>query len=182
MDDHIVQNPGRCQHKPPVKRESAPRAAASPAGFLIPDSDTIVGTAGELMEVCHTFGKIIFCSDNISLFQSSPLRIGQIGDGAVSDLFLYFQIFCNDPDALLDEKMMYSLFGSVHWDTDCYFAIGVNTDGAAFAAAADKRVRKLIDFTLILNTYCVLGVVVHYVLSLDLVQICKHALIIPHLR
>lgn len=159
MDDHIVRDCGRRQHEPPVKRESAARAAASPAGFLVPDADAVIGTSGKLMEVSDAFWKILFCSSNVSFFQSGSLDIGQVGDRAVIALFFRFQIFGDNPDALLDEEVFNFFFCDIKRDADCNLSFRVNTDGAAFTAAADKCVGQFIELTLILNSDSVFGVV-----------------------
>lgn len=140
VDDHIVRDCGRCQHEPPIKRESTACAAASPAGFLVPDGDAIVGAAGKLYEVGGTFGDILFCGGDIPLFQSDSLDIGQVGDGAVLTLFFCLQIFGDDPDTLLDEKMINLLLGDDGRDADCNLPFRINADGTAFTAAANERV------------------------------------------
>ncbi len=97
MDHDIIQNRRGRQHETPVKGEGSPRAAASPAGLLVPDGDAVVSAAGELLEVGGSFWKIFFGSGNIPLRQGSTLCRGQIGDwfGSLSALLL--QISGDDP-------------------------------------------------------------------------------------
>ncbi len=161
MDDHIIQDGGRCQHEPPVKRECASGAAASPASLLIPDGDAVVGATGELVEMSHSFRKIFFCRGNIALFQGEPLGIGQLGDGTVTLFFLNFQIFGDDPDTLLDEQMGYFFLGGAHGNAHRDLPVGGNTDGEASAVAADEYVRQLVKLTLILDAYCAFGLICH---------------------
>ena len=105
VDNHIIRNCRRCQHKPPIEGECALGAAASPAGFLIPDGDAVVGAAGELVKVGDSFGEIFFRRSDVPLFQCGALCVGQVGDRTTLLLLQYFQIFCYDPNALVDEKM-----------------------------------------------------------------------------
>ena len=163
VDNHIIRDCGRCQHESPVKREGASCTAASPAGLLIPDGDAVVGAAGKLHKVSGTFGKILFCSGDIPLFQSDPLDIGQVGDRAVLALFFCLQIFGDDPDTLLHEKTINLFLGDVKRDADCNLSFRIDADCTAFAAAADKCVGQFIEFALILNSDGIFGVIVHWV-------------------
>ena len=80
VDNDVVQNGRRRQHKPPVKGERSTGAAASPTGFLIPYRDTVIGSAGELSEISDPFRKVFPGGGNVSLCQGSALRVGQVGD------------------------------------------------------------------------------------------------------
>ena len=161
MDDHIIQNGGRRQHEPPVKGERASGAAASPAGLLIPDGDAVIGATSELVEIGDSFREIFFRRGDIALFQGEPLGVGQLGDGAVTLLFLNLQILGDDPDALLDEQMGYFLLCGAHGNAHRDLSVGGNTDGEASAVAADECVRQLVKLTLILDAYCAVRLIYH---------------------
>lgn len=153
MDDHIIRNCRGRQHKPPIERECSFGAAASPAGFLIPDGDAIVGAAGELDKVGDSFGKVFFCRSDVPLFQCDALCVGQVRDRTALLLMHRFQIFGDDPNALVDEKMCDFFLAGAHGNTHCNMAVGINADGIASAAAPDKRVGQLVEFALILDAY-----------------------------
>lgn len=105
MDDHIIRNRRRCQHKPPIERECALSTAASPAGFLISDGDAVVGAAGEPVKVGDSFRKIFFRRSDIPLFQCGALCVGQVRDRTVLFPLQHLQIFGDDPNALVNEEM-----------------------------------------------------------------------------
>lgn len=153
VDDDIVRDCRRCKHEPPVERERAFCTAASPAGLLISDGNAVVSTAGELPEIGDALREILFCRSDVTLLKGGALDVGQIGDGTVLLLLQYFQIFGDDPDSLLDEKVPDIFIGCVHRDTHRNLSIGINADGTALAVAADERVGQLIELTLILNAY-----------------------------
>ena len=161
MDDHIIQDGGRRQHKPPVKGERASGAAASPAGLLIPDGDAVIVAAGELVKIGDSFRKIFFRRGDIALFQGEPLGVGQLGNGTVTLFFLNFQILGDDPDTLLDEQMGDFLLCGAHGNAHRDLPVGRNTDGEASAVAANECVRQLVKLTLILDAYCAVGLIYH---------------------
>lgn len=105
MDNHVIRNCRRRQHKPPIERERAFGTAASPAGFLIPDGDAIVGAAGESVKVGDSLRKIVFRRSDVPLFQCGTLRVCQIGDGTALLFLQNFQVFGYNPDAFVNEKM-----------------------------------------------------------------------------
>lgn len=97
MYHHIIQNGGRRQHEPPVEGERAFGAAASPAGFLVADGDTVETSSGESDKIGGPFREIFLCGVDIALFQSGALCVRQIGNRAAFQLFDSLQIMGDNP-------------------------------------------------------------------------------------
>lgn len=161
MYHYVVQNGRWRQHESPVERERSSGTAASPSCLLITDGNAVVFSAGKLLEISSSFGKIFFGGCDISLFQGGPLYIGQIGDRPVLLLLLQFQVFGDDPDPLFEQKTGGLMVADTAGSSDCDLSIRGYTDGAAFAVAANQRVGQFIELALVLDPYSVIGTVCH---------------------
>lgn len=144
VDNYIVKNSRRSQHEPPVEGESTSGAAASPAGFLVPNGNAVVCTAGKLTEISRSFREIFFGGIDISPGQGRTLRIGQAGYRTVGLFLKGFQIFCDDPVLLFDENALKFPAGGMQRYTYGDLALGRDADGVTLAAAADKCVWQFI--------------------------------------
>lgn len=78
MDNDIIQNPGRRQHKPPVKIQISFGRAASPAGFLVPYRDGTMGYADDVFVVGHSGRKVFFGGLPVTVFQLAALGLCEI--------------------------------------------------------------------------------------------------------
>ena len=177
MHHHIIQDGRRSQHETPVKREGASGTAASPSGLLVAYGNTVVGTTGELLEVGGSFWKILLCGSDIALFQCGALGVGQIGDGAVLLLFLYFQIFRDDPDAFINEQVRDFFLRGAQGDANGNLPIGRDADRAAFAVAVDEGVGQFVELALVLYAYGVVAIIIHKNLTVRCIT-CRIVLII----
>lgn len=101
MDDHIVEDGGRCQHQPPVEGKRTFCAAASPAGLLVTDGDAAEGSARERGKISGAFRKVFLCCGDVTLFEGGSLGVCQIGNGTAFTLFYGFQIVRDDPTLLI---------------------------------------------------------------------------------
>lgn len=112
VDDHIVQDGRRRQHEPPVKRQGALGAAASPAGLLVADGDTRIGSACEGSKAGNPFREVFLCRGDVTFFEGCPLGVRQVRYRAVLGTLDSFQIVGDDPVLLIQQKVADLCLGS----------------------------------------------------------------------
>lgn len=151
MDNHIVEDRRRRQHKPPVEGEGALCTAAPPAGLLVADGNAAVASAREREEIGGAFWKVFFRGGDISLFKGCALRVRQVGNGAVFVALQGFQIVRDNPVLFVQQKTVYLRLGSAYRQPQGDFPVCGDADGAGFAAAVDHLVGKFIKFALVFD-------------------------------
>lgn len=92
MNNNVIQNIRRRQHEPPVKGKRSPAAAASPAGFLVPDGNTRIAAPDDVRKssgiVSCPFRNRIRSSGAAAFFYSGAFCFRISGDRQVRPGFL----------------------------------------------------------------------------------------------